>query len=141
MIFSKSAMKRSNTFKPPFQKLGAATFKPNDFADFQRRHAAARRQSLHQFGHKRFAFLQVPLIEGVDEHLGVDVGVVVEAVVCHVVVGFHGPFRFHFGEPCDGVAEDAVASFWSSGCRWFCNPRTRLVRWMRRVLVQTRPAP
>ena len=93
-------MKRSNTFKPPFQKLGSATFKPTILPISTGDTLLPADNAFTSFGTNALPSSKYRSYRRVDEHLGVDVGVVVEAVVCHVIVRFHGPFGFHFGEPC-----------------------------------------
>ena len=91
-------------------EVGDATFKPTISPISRGDTLPPADNALTNFGINALYFLQIPFIERVHEHLGVDVGVIIEAVVCHIIVGFHGPFSFQFWEPRDGVAEDAIAA-------------------------------
>ncbi len=104
-------MKRSNTFIPPLQNSGAATSKPTISPISNGDMLLPADSIFTSLGTNALPSSRYRSYKRVDEHLGVNVGVIVEAVVCHEIVGFHGPFCFHFWEPSDGVAVDAVAGF------------------------------
>jgi len=57
---------------------------------------------------KAFALFLVESIQRIHEELCEDVGVVIEAVVCDVVMWRLCPLLFHYVEPLDGIAEDSA---------------------------------